>query len=257
MSDCFQFREQPGTYLGIEAIWRAAATDEHSIEYPVLPDGCMDLVLRCRVDSRGALTQTPELLVGGVRDDSYRVPMAQGTRCVGLRFAPGWGGAWLGVDAASVRGGNLPASELNSRLAMLASRLGDLRTIGAASELLLSTVSEPLRQDLQPRPRVLEAIQLLCMSGGRIHVEAIARHLSISVRTLHREVAAAVGLPPKTLAQIFRFQRALGLDCSQGLADLADAAGYADQSHMTRAFRQLGGFTPASRQRLEGLDSTR
>jgi len=66
-------------------------------------------------------------------------------------------------------------------------------------------------------------------------------------RTLRRDIAAAVGLPLRTLAGILRFQAALShLEAgATALTEVALAAGYADQAHMTREFRRFGGFTPA------------
>lgn len=66
-------------------------------------------------------------------------------------------------------------------------------------------------------------------------------------RTLRRDIAAAVGLPLRMLAGILRFQAALShLEAgAPSLTEVALAAGYADQAHMTREFRRFGGFTPA------------
>lgn len=58
----------------------------------------------------------------------------------------------------------------------------------------------------------------------------------------------AAGYPLRTLSGVLRFQRAMELlDTGVGtLSDVAMAAGYADQAHMTREFRRFGGFTPAA-----------
>lgn len=56
------------------------------------------------------------------------------------------------------------------------------------------------------------------------------------------------GLPPKTIQQICRFEAVLhliGKDNNLHWMDFVSMAGYADQSHMIREFRQFTGLTPA------------
>jgi transcriptional regulator GlxA family with amidase domain len=79
-------------------------------------------------------------------------------------------------------------------------------------------------------------------------VAALARDLGLSERQLHRRCTAAVGYGPKTLDRVMRFRRFLALAARQpqiGLADLAAAAGYADQAHLTRECGRLGGVAPS------------
>ncbi|WP_449064683.1 helix-turn-helix domain-containing protein [Planomonospora algeriensis] len=52
----------------------------------------------------------------------------------------------------------------------------------------------------------------------------------------------AFGYGPKTLQRVVRFQRALRLaGRGTGLAEVALASGYADQSHMSNEVRRLAG----------------
>jgi AraC-like DNA-binding protein len=56
-----------------------------------------------------------------------------------------------------------------------------------------------------------------------------------------------IGLAPKTTARLIRFDRVwrcLDRGGPQDWADLARAAGYADQAHLIRDFRQFTGTTP-------------
>ena len=63
-------------------------------------------------------------------------------------------------------------------------------------------------------------------------------------RQLRRRFAAAVGMRPGLFFRIARFQRAVRNLDSQPLAVLSADAGYADQSHFTRDFREFAGCTP-------------
>jgi AraC-like DNA-binding protein len=56
-----------------------------------------------------------------------------------------------------------------------------------------------------------------------------------------------LGLPPKTLARLVRFERAHRLTsraATEGWAAVAADAGYYDQAHLIRDFRAFSGSTP-------------
>jgi len=76
----------------------------------------------------------------------------------------------------------------------------------------------------------------------------VARELGWSHRRLIARFRDEVGLPPKFVARIARFERAreaLAADPASGLADVAARCGYADQAHLTREVGELAGMTPA------------
>jgi AraC-like DNA-binding protein len=90
------------------------------------------------------------------------------------------------------------------------------------------------------------ALQLIAETHGHISVEELARQVQWSRRRLERHFVAAVGLPPKLLCRIERFQhvvRAVGENHRPRLVDLALAAGYSDQAHLAREFRELAGLS--------------
>lgn len=66
----------------------------------------------------------------------------------------------------------------------------------------------------------------------------------MSVRTLRRHFAQYVGLSPKQMARVIRFQRLLASIVRPSpinFATMAQRAGYSDQAHMTRDFAELVG----------------
>jgi len=104
-----------------------------------------------------------------------------------------------------------------------------------------------------PDPVIAEAVRLL-KPGGSDDVGSVMRALHISERQLRRRCQAEVGLPPKALRRMLRFQGFLALaqnaiaqgraPTDDGLALLAAQTGYADQPHLTRECMRLTGVTP-------------
>lgn len=91
------------------------------------------------------------------------------------------------------------------------------------------------------------ALAALERSGGGADVAAIAAHAGASARQVDRWFARHVGIPPKTVGRILRFQgalRALMRDPGCPLSDVAADAGYFDQAHFVRDFRRMTGGVP-------------
>jgi methylphosphotriester-DNA--protein-cysteine methyltransferase len=82
-------------------------------------------------------------------------------------------------------------------------------------------------------------------SAGRLTIGGLADELAVSRRHLEIGFRKEIGLPPKTIARIARFQDAVRV-LSAPAATLASAVacGYADQPHLGREVRAMAGMTP-------------
>jgi AraC-like DNA-binding protein len=94
-------------------------------------------------------------------------------------------------------------------------------------------------------------IDRLVCSGVLVHDPLVAAALqgeasAVSARTLQRRVIRATGLTAGAIRQIRRAERAAEL-LARGIRPLevANLAGYADQSHLTRSLTRFIGCTPA------------
>ena len=79
-------------------------------------------------------------------------------------------------------------------------------------------------------------------------MEALAAAIGWSRRHLTERFHHEVGITPKTLARIARFEHACALlrYGPRDLAGVAVTAGYYDHAHMTREWQALAGCTPTT-----------
>jgi AraC-like DNA-binding protein len=152
----------------------------------------------------------------------------------------------------------LPMHELTNRTIDLQDVLGD------AARLLLDRLQDapdgPSRFALldeffidritrakSPPPAITWAWQRLASTGGTQSIGELAAELRCSRRHLVALFREHIGLPPKSLARILRFGRAVRLlDRCNDLrwSEVALSCGYYDQSHMNRDFLEFAGTTP-------------
>lgn len=190
-------------------IWRHEVT-ENGADL-VLPDGCRDLIVVIKPGTAptafvSELHSAPVLATGFPR----------GTRLTGYRLAPGTRIETGPLLSRVVHGADDPASRL-------------------------SLLEEHCTRDAD----IIEAFADIEASPVTTAAD-LARRLSITPRTLQRLFSANRLPAPGFWLRLARARRAaVRLRCGDSLADIAADAGYADQAHMTRAFRNWFGTTPA------------
>lgn len=236
-------------YDCVEAVW--SFRPHEPAEYMVLPDGRVDLLVRFQIEPGDAVSNIRTIIAGPSRRTCF-VPATPYTGFLGVRFRPGWGAACLGLDSRELREATLLDGEVRAALGRLIYPLVQAKEISELQQALLKTVSM-LASGIQPDrrfARTVTALKYLHSCDGKCSIETLANMVNVSTRTLHRDIVTMTGLCAKSLSALFRFQHAMRIlraAPSYKLALLATEAGYSDQSHMTREFRQFGGFTPGLR----------
>jgi AraC-like DNA-binding protein len=98
---------------------------------------------------------------------------------------------------------------------------------------------------LSPVPSVTRALTRLHAARGNMAIRALTDELGCSRRHLNDGFRDHVGVPPKTLARILRFNRAVELmPTRMSWAEISLTCGYYDQAHMVRDFQRFAGSPP-------------
>ena len=214
----------------------------------VLPDGCIEWIFHlgepfALASPSGALERQAHALLAGASSRAILLAPSRDADVLGVRFEPGGAAAFLRAPASEFTGRVAPLAETEDpALRELHGRLADAPR--AARAALLERCLLARAADLPSRPQRLAAA-VRALSAPRASVDAAARAACLGARQLERRFRDEVGLAPKELAGVARLQRAARLLAGAGpLADVAQAAGYADQAHLGREFRTLAGISP-------------
>jgi AraC-like DNA-binding protein len=148
----------------------------------------------------------------------------------------------LGAPAAALAGELVPLAIPQAYDAMVAATTWEDR-FDVLDRLLIGRAAvhdqPPIRGELQ------HAWRRIARSRGAVRVADLADEVGWSRRHLTERFTDEYGIGPKQAARIERFQRARDLlGSGLAVADIAARCGYADQAHLTREFRALGGCTP-------------
>jgi len=93
-------------------------------------------------------------------------------------------------------------------------------------------------------PGVMWAWERLRATNGQVRIASLAEELGWSRKRLVARFREQIGLPPKTVARLLRFEHARALAGSMSWGELAFACGFADQPHLISEFRAFTDRTP-------------
>lgn len=220
----------------------AAAPRFHELPFPgvalILNLGAPWQVENERLDSFLAGLHTRPTAVTGERSFA----------CVELRLTPLGTRRLLGLPMHELADRTVALEELLPGSTLLAEAVSGARSWDDRLDLVEAFLVRRLANSEAP-PRELEwAWRELLRSGGGVRIRSLATELGWSPRRLIARFREHIGLPPKAAARVIRFDRAVAALRSgvPGPAEVAVACGYADQAHLSRDFRELGGISPGT-----------
>jgi AraC-like DNA-binding protein len=232
----------------------------------VLPNGLIEVIFnlgsRYRVIGGEELDRVEEHRggwVAGIQSGRLVFEPTRETDLIGIRFRPGGAYPFFGFPVAELRDRVVDLDLLMAGfVAEARERLYEASSPAEIFACLERMLRARLRDRLAQNPAVDQAIERIRRARGALSIGALSAELGLSHKHLVSEFTRRVGLGPKTLAIICRFQhllrRAAAAGSEPSWTDLAHACGYYDQAHMNRDFRLLAGCTPSEylRRRLDG-----
>ncbi|MCI0434920.1 MAG: helix-turn-helix domain-containing protein [Gemmatimonadetes bacterium] len=200
------------------------------------------------VDEAGRAERQPPLLFAGQLESRLLLHPTGRIAVVGVRFHPFGAASLLPLPQNQVTGSPSSLDVIHPALARCMTAIRDSTddpdVAAAALQNALLAWLQPSRIDR----RIRAAVMMIDGTCGRIPIDRLAVETGMTRRHLERRFLDAVGVTPKRLARIARFQRALCVleraDSARRSTETAVACGYADQSHFIRDFRALAGCSP-------------
>ena len=249
-----EIKPQPQLRRFVECFWTLESdqSDSNTSETPILPDGCVELILNCgapfqQTRENGERVAQPARFLVGQMTRPVKIAPTGFVELIGIRFHPGGTMPFF----------KPPLSELTNRIielggldSALESELRETLAISPALAGRINAIESCLTRRAQAfsgDPRLLEITANAVRICGRITIERLADSAGISARQLERRFLVEVGLGPKLFCRILRFQevfRAVA-DDKAGWAALAVDCGYYDQAHLIRDFQEFAHQTPA------------
>lgn len=196
----------------------------------------------------GGQSTAPQGFAAGLIDRPVLVSSTGLAACVQVDFTPAGAYGFFQLDHRDMAGRIVDLDDLGE-LRHLGPRLRECRSWAECFALLDRIIGDRLARGRSLSPEVAGGLAWLAARRGSGRMRELAAATGWSERHLTRRFVSETGAGPKTIARIQRFEHARELAARGrpgGWAAIAQAAGYADQAHMTREFTALGGLPPAA-----------
>jgi len=192
--------------------------------------------------------------IAGLIDGPVLVQHSGSARCLQIDLTALGARRLLGMPMSELANRTVPIDDvLGRRGRELVQRVGEAPDWPTRFALVDRVIRARLADTPPVDADVAWSLAQLVESDGAPVIGDLATELGWSHRRLIARFRDVVGLPPKLIARIARFERLRSLIAADPRLDWAYAAatcGYFDQAHLAREVRDLAGVTPTE---LRGL----
>jgi AraC-like DNA-binding protein len=241
----------------IKLLWASDEKRPHGLvqvkRERLLPSGGMHLVFRLSEDPIRIFDSVEDYsghsfnrgVVGGIRAGFYVKEISKSARTVGAMVQPGVSEFLFGVKADELSERHTSIEDLWGHEAkLLWEQLQYQGTLHGQLDVFELFLAKRLPQMRGIHPAIAHALNRLPLTND---IGKIVDETGYSHRRFIELFRRTVGLPPRLYTRVLRFQRAFKLVAGKppaSWADLAIEAGYSDQAHFNREFREFSGVSP-------------
>lgn len=207
--------------------------------------------------ARGPDAYSAEIVLSGLHQRPAFVRKPRREAGIQLAVHPLAARALIGMPAAELSQlAENSADTLGAQAALVRERLCELggwqERFGALADYLRARTADHARRTAV-RPEVAEAWRWMAWHRGAGSMDGLAAHVALSPRQLSTLFRREVGIGPKQVSRLMRFEHArqrIAAAIQAGrpldLAEIAAACGFYDHSHLVRDFHQYTGLSPTA-----------
>ena len=241
----------------IECFWTLESQEKVSMASPerILPDGCVELIFNLADPFRrhhfdGEVEVQPSSIIAGQMQHYAMIEPAGRVQLFGVRFHPGGAYPFLQFPLSELTNKIVAVDDIWPRIGReLAERVHSGRSLYER----IKTMEEEFRERLSSHnggDKLVDAVvKMIVRREGLISMDRLWKNLGISGRQLERKFKTAVGISPKFLCRILRFQKvfkAVELHQTVSWGFIASECGYYDQAHFIHDFKAFSGQNPSA-----------
>lgn len=251
---------QPCPFLAefIDFFWHYEGYDpQHTME-KLLPAGDIELVIDLddcpkRLfdnEDQNRYDYKKRCWVSGMQSDYLIIEATPQSSMMGVRFRPGGAHAVFKFSVTELLDSVIELEDIwGSQIKTCWEELMDASIPSQKFAILESFLCRQLGHQAQRNPIVDATLPYLSLAGEMPSIGALAQKARVSHKHLIRTYNKVVGMRPKLLSRIYKFQKAIQmLEQNKGLqwTALAYECGYYDQAHFIKEFKRFSGFNPTT-----------
>ena len=224
----------------IHSYWILSGCDD--VVDVLFPDGCVDIIYNAGVsfyvEEKDTLLLSGKAYLGGALTEAIKAIIPRGVELCGVRVHPGCFADFYPARMLSdITNACIPVPDNYFPLLESAETFtGSLDTFYLEKRKIFANPVKNYTREL---------IRL----NGNCNMERVAGSTCITLRQMERWYKKYVGLTPKQLSKILKFNYALTLienkKYDETLLDIALKAGYYDHAHFSKEFKKIAGCTPS------------
>jgi len=250
------YRPHPDLEALVKCFWTLEIPAESNApRQRIIPDGTIEMAFILGDDIKRFISETHfiiqprSILIGQITEPFYIQPIGQ-VNTFAIRFYPFGFANFVSTPIKELSNKETPIELLfgNKLSQELEQKIVQAKDTSERIEIMEKFLISTLNSKTTIDKLVRTTIDALVSTGGNSPINSILKNDISKRRQLERSFAKQIGLSPKQLGKVIRFQAALKTILSNKTdkyIQIAYETDYYDQAHFIRDFKEFTGTTPA------------